>query len=498
MGIHQPVDEVTRYLGRDHGLLIYGKRTEGSGDPIPVLDPATGRQIAMVQAAGADDVDRAVAAARRSFSDGCWRDLAPDERRRVLWHLADLIEQRAKELAHLEVMDNGMPLAFAEWEVRSCQSWLRHFATQATQLFGRNASSSMSGGGVDFHAYSTVQPIGVVGLIIPWNAPAGSFVIKAAPALAVGNSVVVKPAENTPLSALWLGELALEAGIPPGVLNVLPGHGAVAGQALADHPDVDKISFTGSTQTGKSIVRASADNLKRVTLELGGKSPAIVCDDADVEKAIPQVAMAIFANTGQVCFAGSRLYVHSSVYDQVVEGVAQFARDLKIGSGFDPVNLLGPLISQMHQDNVCDYIDKGRKAGASVVTGGEVVGDIGFFVEPTIFADISQEMAINREEIFGPVLVATRFDDINEVVRLANDTRYGLGSGVFTRSVNKAHLIARKIEAGNVWVNCYGTVHPSLPFGGFKESGWGREMGTEVIQAFTEVKSVFVQLDPEG
>lgn len=498
MGVQQPIRATQDFLSEEHDLIIGGKIVRGSGEPIAVIDPATGDEVARTSSASADDVNRAVAAARQSFEDGRWRGLPADERRRILWRFADLIQENAEKLAHLEVVDNGMPLAFAQWEANSCESWTRHFAGEATRIFGRDASSAMSGGGVDMQSYTIVQPVGVVALVIPWNAPAGTFIIKVAPALAAGNSVVVKPAENTPLSALLLGKLALEAGIPDGVLNVIPGYGPVAGQALADHPDVDKISFTGSTMTGKKIVQSSAGNLKRVTLELGGKSPAIVCDDADIEKSIPQVAMAIFANTGQVCFAGSRLYVHSSVYDQVVEGVAEFAKNLKVGSGFDPDNLLGPLISQAQHEKVLGYLEKGRQAGASVVTGGSRVGDRGFFLEPTIFADISQDMAISREEIFGPVLVATRFDDIDEVVKLANDTRYGLGSGIFTRSVNKAHLIARRIDAGNVWINCYGTVHPSMPFGGFKESGWGREMGSEVMDAFTETKSVFIQLDPEG
>lgn len=498
MAVEALAKSTQTYLARSHDLLIDGKRMAGSDRPITVIDPATEAEIAEVSAAGADDIDRAVAAARTSFADGRWSAMAPEQRRDIMWRLADLIAQNAEELVHLEVADNGMPLAFAEWEINACVGWLRHFAGQTTQIFGRDTSSAMSGGGLHMHSYTIVQPVGVVALVVPWNAPAGNFMIKAAPALAAGNSIVAKPAELTPLSALRIGELALEAGVPAGVLNIVPGYGDVAGRALAEHPGVDKISFTGSTETGKSIVRASAGNLKRVTLELGGKSPVIVCADADLAKSIPQVAMAIFANTGQVCFAGSRLFVHRAVYEEVVEGVAEFARQLKVGSGFDRGNLLGPLISGTQRERVMSYVEGGRSDGASVVTGGRTLGERGYFIEPTIFADIGEEMAIHREEIFGPVLVATRFDDIDEVVRKANDTRYGLGSGIFTRNVNKAHLIARRIDAGNVWVNCYGTVHPSLPFGGFKESGWGREMGAEAMQAFSEVKSVIIHLDPEG
>jgi phenylacetaldehyde dehydrogenase len=304
----------------------------------------------------------------------------------------------------------------------------------------------------------------------------------------------VKPAENTPLSAIRMGELVAEAGVPDGVVNIVTGFGHEAGAALASHPDVDKVSFTGSTAVGKAIVRASAGNLKRITLELGGKSPCIVFADADMETAIPGAGMAIFANTGQVCFAGSRLFVERKAYDKVVSGLADFAKGLKIGSGFDPDNHLGPLISQRQHERVLEYIDIGQQEGAELIVGGGRSGDKGYFVEPTIFADVDANMRIVKEEIFGPVLVATPFDDMDELVRAANDTRYGLGAGVFTTDVNKTHFLADRIQAGNVWVNCYGVMHPSLPFGGFKESGWGRESGTEGLDAFLEQKSVVIRL----
>jgi acyl-CoA reductase-like NAD-dependent aldehyde dehydrogenase len=318
--------------------------------------------------------------------------------------------------------------------------------------------------------------------------------MKVAPALAAGCACIVKPAENTPLTALRLGALALEAGVPPGVLNILPGLGPVAGAALASHPDVDKVSFTGSTEVGKQIVRSAAGNLKRVTLELGGKSPCIICDDADLDAAIPAAAMAILANSGQVCFAGSRLYAGAKVFDRVVAGIADYASKLTLGSGFEPTTALGPLISKKQQDRVLAYVDTGRKEGAEVAFQGRVPSSDGYFVAPTIFINTDVHARIAKEEIFGPVLVATRIDDLDQIIEVANDTRYGLGAGVFTRDLSKAHRLAQALQSGNVWVNCYGLVHPTMPFGGYKESGWGREMSSEGLDAFLETKSVFMQL----
>ncbi|MDQ4421579.1 aldehyde dehydrogenase family protein [Sphingobium sp. DEHP117] len=486
---------VDAFLMSEPGSFIDGKAVRGTaGETIVVIDPATEEELASIEAAGAKEVDAAVAAARRSFDDRRWRGLAPQARRDILWKLGDLIAARANELAELDVLDNGMPLAFAKWEMSACTEWLRHFAGQAAQIHGINASAALSGGGTDIHAYTSVQPVGVAALIVPWNAPTGNMMIKLAPALATGCSVIIKPAEETPLTSTIIAQLCLEAGVPEGVVNVVVGTGREAGARLAAHPGVDKVSFTGSTATGKAIVAAAAGNLKRVTLELGGKSPVIVCDDADLDLAIPAVANAIFANSGQICFAGSRLFVHSRVYDKVIEGVAEFAKGLKIGNGFDPSTNLGPLISGKQRDQVTRYLESGRTSGGQIVTGGTAPTGPGFFVEPTVFANVAQDREIAREEIFGPVLVATPFDDLDVVVGLANDTRYGLGSGVFTRDVNKVHWLAGRIDAGNVWVNTYGITHPAMPFGGMKESGWGREMSSDVLDAYTEKKSVFVAL----
>jgi acyl-CoA reductase-like NAD-dependent aldehyde dehydrogenase len=453
--------------------------------------------IARVAEADAADVNDAVQAARRSFETRQWLGKTSDERAQVLWRFAELLEENSQELVQLEVLNNGMPLEFANWMVTASASWLRYYAGITTKIHGKSATGSLSEPDRAMHAYTTREPVGVVGLIVPWNGPIGTFVMKVAPALAAGCSCVVKPAENTPVTALRLGELALDAGVPPGVLNVVPGDGPVAGAALVEHPGVDKVSFTGSTLVGKQIVRAAADNLKRVTLELGGKSPCIVCDDANLDLAIPGAAMGVFANTGQVCFAGSRLYVQKKVYDKVVAGIADFASNAKIGSGFDPATLLGPLISEKQRDRVMNYIDLGQTEGAEVVCGGQEIEGDGFFVQPTVFANTRESMRIVQEEIFGPILVATPVDDLNEIIRIANDTRYGLGAGIFTNDVNRAHLIAERLQSGNVWVNCYGVVHPSMPFGGYKESGWGREMSAEGLDAFLETKSVFVQLRKE-
>lgn len=485
---------VQAFVEQRHRLLIDGQWVE-TGPTIAVVDPATGSAIGAIPEGSAAEVDRAVAAARASFDDGRWRGLSADARSVIMWRFAELIDAHAAELAAIEVLDNGMPMAFAHWEVNSAASWMRHYAGLTRTLYGLNGADTVSGSGAEIHAYTLREPVGVAALIVPWNAPLGNLTIKLAPALAAGCSIVAKPAEDTSLSALRLGALALEAGIPEGVLNVVTGYGPVVGQALVNHPGVDKISFTGSTETGKRIAAAASATLKRVTLELGGKSPVLVFDDADIDAVIPQVAMAIFANSGQVCFAGSRLFVQPSVFDKVVDGVAAFARDLKVGSGFDPEVMVGPLVSAKQQERVNGFIERGVADGAAVVTGGNALAHGGgFFIEPTVFANVGRDMAIVREEIFGPVLVATPIDDPEAMIAQANDTRYGLGAGLFTRDVSRVHRIARRLQAGNVWVNGYGTVHPSMPFGGMKESGLGREMGAEGLGAYMETKSVFVHM----
>lgn len=483
------------FLARRHGLYIDGGWRQATAQRrFDVHDPATGAVIASVAEGDAADIDLAVAAARRSFDDRRWRGMSADARSQVMWRLAELIERNAREFALLDVVDNGMPIGYANAIVGFCAMQLRYYAGLITKSAGRNGSPAVSHDGQRVHAYTSVEPVGVAGIIIPWNAPLGALVIKVAPALAAGCSLICKPAELTPLVALRFAELAEEAGLPAGVLNVVPGFGPTAGQALVDHPDVDKISFTGSTGTGKHILAAAAGNLKRVTLELGGKSPVIVFDDADPDITIPGAAMGIFANTGQVCVAGSRLFVQKKSFDKVVAGIADFAGNMKIGSGLDPDNAIGPLISREQRDKVMGYIESGRKEGAEVVTGGATVDGGGYFVKPTVFANVNRDMRIVREEIFGPVLVATPIDDIDELVRAANDTRYGLGAGIYTTDVNKAHLVADRLQAGSVWINGYGFMDPSMPFGGYKESGWGRELGTEGMSAFQETKSVFIQL----
>jgi acyl-CoA reductase-like NAD-dependent aldehyde dehydrogenase len=482
-------------LSRDQRLLIDGQwRPASTGRLFDTYDPATGAVIAKVAEAGEEDIGMAVAAARRSVRSRSWTGLSADARARVLWRFADLLESHSTELAHLEVLNNGMPMAFANWMVSASAIWLRYYAGSISRIHGKTAGTAMNEPGRAMHAYTAREPLGVVGLIIPWNGPIGTLIMKVAPALAAGCACIVKPAENTPLTALRVGALALEAGVPPGVLNILPGLGPVAGAALASHPDVDKVSFTGSTEVGKQIVRSAAGNLKRVTLELGGKSPCIICDDADLDAAIPAAAMAILANSGQVCFAGSRLYAGAKVFDRVVAGIADYASKLKLGSGFEPTTAMGPLISRKQQDRVLAYVDTGRKEGAAVAFQGSVPSSDGYFVAPTIFVNTDVNARIVKDEIFGPVLVATRMDDLDEIIEVANDTRYGLGAGVFTRDLSNAHRLAQALQSGNVWVNCYGLVHPTMPFGGYKESGWGREMSSEGLDAFLETKSVFMQL----
>jgi acyl-CoA reductase-like NAD-dependent aldehyde dehydrogenase len=482
------------FLERDHGLLVGDARpAASSGARFETRNPATGQVIASVARADGQDIDRAVRVARESFESTAWRGMSTAARSRLLLRYADLLEQNIAELVELEVLDNGMPNGFAQWGVMASAAWLRHFAGMTGRIIGQNTSAVVSGEGGRFHSYTALEPVGVVGFVIPWNGPIATFMIKVAPALAAGCTCVVKPAEDTPLTALRLGEIALEAGLPPGVLNVVPGY-QDAGAALVSHPGVDKISFTGSTATGKSVLKAAADGIKRVTLELGGKSPCIVFDDADMTRAVPGAAMAIFANSGQVCFAGSRLYVQRRSFDRVVEGIVSFAKSLKVGPGLDVENQIGPLISDKQRKRVSDYIALGEREGGQVAFGGKALSGDGFFIQPTVFTNLSAGARMAREEIFGPVVVATPFDDIEEVVGLANDTNYGLGAGIFTSSLDKAHTLAGRLRAGNVWINCYGTTHPSMPFGGYKESGIGREMGDEGFKAFLESKAVYVSL----
>lgn len=475
-------------------LLIDGKSVPAqSGETFEVVNPATEEVIGTVAKAGAADIDAAVRAARRSFDHGTWRFMPAPQRAAIMRRWADLLEENLEEIATLESMNNGMPVFMSRSGVAGCANTLRWSASSVQRIFGKSVAESLSVPG-EVLAYTRREPVGVVGLITPWNGPLSTMFIKSSPALAAGCSVVHKPSEVTPLSALRVAELGLEAGLPAGVMNVVPGFGADAGQAIADHPDINKISFTGSTAVGKQLVRASAGNLKRVTLELGGKSPCVVFDDADMDIAIPGAAMAIMANCGQVCFAGSRLFVQRKSFDKVLDGISSFIQTLKQGDPLDVETRLGPVVSATQKRRVMDYIDIGRAEGAEVILGDRPVPEKGYFVSPTIFAYTDPGIRIVREEIFGPVLTACMFDDIDDLVPLANGTNYGLGGGIFTTNINTAHRLAARISTGNLWVNCYGLLDVTMPFGGVKESGWGREHGDEGLDAFLETKSVYVKL----
>ncbi|HTC53828.1 MAG TPA: aldehyde dehydrogenase family protein [Steroidobacteraceae bacterium] len=492
-----PSATVARFLKRPPRLLIGGEWVESrSTATIPVLDPSTGRQIAVVADANAADVDRAVAAARAAFEKGAWPEMLPVQREALIWKLSDLIERHAEELAELESLDNGKTKFIASVvDIPNTRDYFRYMAGWATKLEGATFNTSIfAGPGSKFHTYSLREPIGVVAQIIPWNFPLAMAAWKLGPALACGCTCVLKPAEQTPLSALRLGELITEAGFPPGVVNILTGNGETTGAALVAHPGVDKVAFTGSTPVGKSINKSATDTLKRVSLELGGKSPVIVLPDANLEAVVGGAANAIFFNAGQVCAAGSRLYAHSKVFDQVVEGVSQAAARIRLGPGLDPNTEMGPLVSKEQQERVLGYIDSGRQGGAKIMTGGEAPQGQGYYVKPTVMANVRQDMAVVREEIFGPVLVAQRFDDLDEIAALANDSPYGLGASIWGRDIAAIHRLVPKIRAGTVWVNCHNFVDPAMPFGGYKQSGFGREHGHVVFEHYTEIKSVCIAL----
>ena len=476
-------------------LLIAGRwRPAVSGASFDVIDPATGSEFARAAAGDAPDVDVAVTAARTAFESPPWSNSTPAGRARLLLRLAELIEANGEELALLETLDNGMPFRMARMvaAVGAAES-LRYHAGWATKIGGETINLSVPG---EWHAYTLREPVGVVGQIVPWNFPFAMAVAKIAPALAVGCTVVLKPAEQTPLSTVRLGELILEAGIPAGVVNIITGYGETAGRALVAHPGVDKIAFTGSTPVGKEILRACAGNLKRVTLELGGKSPVFIFPDAAIGPATEVAARGIFMNTGQVCAAGSRLFVHERIFDQVVEGVVERARALRVGAGTDPATDMGPVVSEEQRKRVTGYIRAGIEDGARILTGGGQIPGPGYFVEPTVLAGTSARMRVVREEIFGPVLCAMSFvdSDVDALARMANDTEYGLAASIWTRDISVAHRLARRIKAGSVRINTPGSVDPALPLGGYKQSGWGRENGREGTEIYTEIKSVTVGL----
>ena len=489
--------EVERFLREQpKKLFIGGKWVESaSGKTFDTIDPSTGEVLARVAEGGAEDIDRAVAAARKAHESGVWRDLPPAERAKALWRAGDLIEERANEFAQLESLDNGMPINDAlVFKVPLAAATFRYYAGWVTKLDGGTQSLSLPG---KFLSYTLRQPVGVVGQIIPWNEPLLMASWKVAPALACGNTVVLKPSEETPLTALLLAEILQEAEIPAGVINVVPGFGETAGARLAAHPHVDKIAFTGSTEVGKLIAKTAAEtNLKRVSLELGGKSPNIVFADADLARAVSGAFMGIFLNSGQICSAGSRLYVQEKVYEQTVDELTRSIENLQLGPGIDSMTQMGPLVSQTQMDRVLGYISIGNKEGARLVTGGKRASGhgAGFFVEPTVFADVEGKMRIAREEIFGPVLAAIPFSDEEDLIAKANDTMYGLAAGVWTSDVKRAHRVAHALQAGTVYVNCYHMFDPAAPWGGFKQSGWGRELGPYALDLYTEIKNVIVDI----
>jgi aldehyde dehydrogenase (NAD+) len=462
-----------------------------SGKTFATINPSTGEEICQVAEADAADVEKAVRAARAAFEHGPWRKMPASERGRLLHRLADLIEKNADELARLESLDNGKPVSVAKAvDVAKTVGCFRYFAGWADKVHGKTIP--IDG---DFFCYTRHEPVGVVGQIIPWNFPMLMLTWKLAPALATGNTVVLKPAEQTPLSALRIGELIVEAGFPAGVVNLLPGFGPTAGAAIANHMDVDKVAFTGSTEVGHLIMEAAAkSNLKRVTLELGGKSPNIVFADTDLDEAVEGAHFGLFFNHGQCCCAGSRVFVEEKIYDQFVEKSGARARKRTVGDPFDPKTEQGPQVDQAQFDKIMGYIDSGRREGATLVCGGERVGDRGYFVQPTVFADVQDHMKIAEEEIFGPVMSVIPFKNLDEVVKRANHTPYGLAAAVWTRDIKKALAIANSVRAGTVWVNCYNVLDPRAPFGGFKQSGIGRELGEYGLQQYTEVKTVTVKL----
>lgn len=483
--------QVIEFLKDTKNLFINGKFVEAkSGKTFETYNPVNGEVLANVAEADEQDVDIAVKSAREAFEDGPWSKMSGAEKGKLMYALADLMEENKEILAQLDTLDNGKPFSEMLYgDVPNAISQFRYFAGWTTKHVGQTIPVS----GPYFN-YTRHEPIGVVGQIIPWNFPIQMAAWKIAPALATGCTVILKPAEQTPLSALYLAKLADKVGFPEGVINIVEGFGESAGDALVTHPDVDKIAFTGSTAVGKSIMKKAADTMKRVTLELGGKSPNIILPDADLTKASPGVFSGIMANQGEVCCAGSRVFAPKKDFDRIVSELVSYAENTQQGDGLKKDTTMGPLVSKQQQDQVVNYINKGKKEGAKLVTGGSYT-DRGYFVEPTVFTEVEDEMSITKEEIFGPVVVAMPYEDIDEMIKRANDSLYGLAAGLWTENIRNAHYVANRLKAGTVWVNCYNLTDPATPFGGYKQSGFGREMGSYALDNYTEVKSVWIGLE---
>lgn len=493
-----PISAATRvFLGEHHGLLIDGAWIPAlGGGTLVSIDPATGSTLATIACGDAADIDRAVVAARRAF-DGPWSTLSGFDRAAIMRRLARLIEANHATFTELEVLDNGMPIGIAQMVVANEARLFDYYAGWAERIEGITTTppAHVLAMGEAF-TYTLREPVGVIGQIVPWNVPLSMACLKLAPALAAGCTVVLKPAEDTPLSAILLGQLIIEAGFPAGVVNIVNGEGATAGAALVAHPDIDKISFTGSTEVGRIIIREAAVSLKKVSLELGGKSPVVVFDDADLDQAAPGVAMATFFLQGQNCMAGTRIFLHDAIHDAFVERLAAFVSGMTIGHGLDPATQIGPLISAEHRARVEAFIASGIAEGARLVTGGKALPGPGNFLEPTIFADTTPDMRIVREEIFGPVMAIQRFtdDDLDAVARSANDSIFGLSGSVWTQNLSKAHRMAARIRSGHVSINTHGAVAANIPFGGYKQSGWGREFGKDGLDLYLETKAITVKL----